>query len=301
MASPSSVGNVPSQAPPPAAASASEELRAKMLALKFPSATSPGGGGGDVPGLPPPSSGGGGLITDSSATSSPAGSWAMRPARPRPMLNMGGGGGGGGGPRRPPGSLTLSTTPSPGGVPDKHRFASGNLSESSIMEQERKIKEIKSQTGQLLVGANGSRLRCTIDDLDLLGDLGNGTCGHVVKMRHKQTGKVIAVKQMRRTSNSDENKRIIMDLDVVLKSHDCEHIVLCLGCFITEADVWICMELMATCFDKLLKQLKQPIPEAICGKVAVSTLKALNYLKDRHGVIHRDVKPSNILLDSSGR
>ena len=81
--------------------------------------------------------------------------------------------------------------------------------------------------------------------------------------------------------SSDENKRILMDLDVVLKSHDCEHIVLCLGCFVTDSDVWICMELMATCFDKLLRQLRQPIPEAICGKVAVSTLKALHYLKVR--------------------
>ena len=86
-----------------------------------------------------------------------------------------------------------------------------------------------------------------------------------------------------------------MDLDVVLKSNDCEQIVLCLGCFITESDVWICMELMATCFDKLLKQLKQPIPEPICGKVAVATVKALNYLKERHGVIHRYDKKEIIL------
>ena len=33
---------------------------------------------------------------------------------------------------------------------------------------------------------------------------------------------VIAVKQMRRTGNHDETKRIFMDLDVVLKSHDCK-------------------------------------------------------------------------------
>lgn len=75
---------------------------------------------------------------------------------------------------------------------------------------------------------------------------------------------------MRRSGNSEENKRIIMDLDVVLKSHDCPYIVQCLGCFITEADVWICMELMTTCFDKLLKRLRTPIPEHVLGRITLA-------------------------------
>lgn len=61
-----------------------------------------------------------------------------------------------------------------------------------------------------------------------------------------------------------------MDIEVVLKSHDCKYIVKCLGCFIMEQEVWICMELMETCFDKLLKTLKQPIPENVLGKVTVA-------------------------------
>lgn len=86
---------------------------------------------------------------------------------------------------------------------------------------------------------------------------------------------------MRRSGNSEENKRITTDLEVVLKSHDCPYIVKCLGVFITESDVCICMELMATCFDRLLKKLKAPIPEDVLGKVALNVCarKLLNLIK----------------------
>ena len=245
-----------------------------------------------------------GMGTNSSTTTttsaSPSGSWASRPSRPRPDLNLSGFKTGDGnstnttpGGRSKPNSLFFAS-PSP----RNNQSMSSTHESNNYEEQERKMAEIMKKSGQLVI--NGQHFRTHIDELELLGDLGNGTCGHVVKMRHRHSNAVIAVKQMRRTGNSDETKRIIMDLDVVLKSNDCRDIVVCLGCFITESDVWICMELMATCFDKLLKQLKAPIPEPICGKVAVTTVRALNYLKEKHNVIHRDVKPSNILLDSNG-
>ena len=39
---------------------------------------------------------------------------------------------------------------------------------------------------------------------------------------------------MARTGIQEENKRILMDLEVVQKSHDCPHIVTCYGTFVTE-------------------------------------------------------------------
>lgn len=64
------------------------------------------------------------------------------------------------------------------------------------------------------------------------------------------------------------------------------------------------MELMDTSLDKFYKfiyeKLKQRIPEPILAKITVATVKALNYLKEELKIIHRDVKPSNILLDRRG-
>lgn len=95
----------------------------------------------------------------------------------------------------------------------------------------------------------------------------------------------------------------------------------------TQTDVFIAMELMGTCAEKLKKRIQGPIPERILGKMTVAVsrknfntvrhvclhlqkltwdslfqiVKALLYLKEKHGVIHRDVKPSNILLDAKGQ
>lgn len=83
-------------------------------------------------------------------------------------------------------------------------------------------------------------------------------------------------------------------------SNDCQYIVQFYGAIFKEGDCWISMQIMNTSLDKFYKYVyerqMQRIPENILGQITIATVHALNYLKEKLKIIHRDVKPSNILL-----
>ncbi|KAF4080814.1 hypothetical protein AMELA_G00175500 [Ameiurus melas] len=144
----------------------------------------------------------------------------------------------------------------------------------------------------------------TAEDLKDLGEIGRGAYGSVNKMAYKPSGQIMAVKRIRSTVDEKEQKQLLMDLDVVMRSSDCPYIVQFYGALFREGDCWICMELMSTSLDKFYKYvystLEDVIPEEILGKITQATVKALNHLKENLKIIHRDIKPSNILLDRNG-
>ncbi|KPP78180.1 dual specificity mitogen-activated protein kinase kinase 6-like [Scleropages formosus] len=123
-------------------------------------------------------------------------------------------------------------------------------------------------------------------------------------MRHVPSGVIMAVKRIRATVNTQEQKRLLMDLDISMRTVDCFYTVTFYGALFREGDVWICMELMDTSLDKFYKQVIEKgmtIPEDILGKIAVSIVKALEHLHSNLSVIHRDVKPSNVLINTQGQ
>ncbi|CAB1350082.1 unnamed protein product [Coregonus sp. 'balchen'] len=107
------------------------------------------------------------------------------------------------------------------------------------------------------------------DDLEQIGELGRGAYGV----------------RIRATVNTLEQKRLLMDLDISMRTVDCFFTVTFYGALFREGDVWICMELMDTSLDKFYKQI----------------VKALEHLHNKLSVIHRDVKPSNVLINTQGQ
>ena len=77
------------------------------------------------------------------------------------------------------------------------------------------------------------------------------------------------------TVNSIETKRLLMDLDISMRTSDCPYTVHFFGAMFREGDVMICMEVMDISLDKFYARafnINKPIPEDVLGKVAYSVI-----------------------------
>lgn len=75
------------------------------------------------------------------------------------------------------------------------------------------------------------------------------------------------------TVNSQEQKRLLMDLDVSMRTSDCKYTVQFYGALFREGDVWICMEVMDMSLDKFYDKVyknNREIPESILGVITVA-------------------------------
>lgn len=88
-----------------------------------------------------------------------------------------------------------------------------------------------------------------------------------------------------------------MELDILHRAVAPE-IVEFYGAFFIESCVYYCMELMdAGSLDKLQGA---GTPEEVLARMTASIIRGLKFLKDDLQIIHRDVKPTNVLMNKKG-
>jgi mitogen-activated protein kinase kinase 7 len=155
------------------------------------------------------------------------------------------------------------------------------------LSTEKQLEEIRKNMGSLSFGKGKEKHQLSgVDDLEKERRIGSGVTGEVFQLKHKRTGTSMAAKKMVWVDDPEERKRILMDLHV-MSTHNSPYIVQYYGSVLVQTEVWVFMELMATCLDRLLKKIRGPFPESIVCKMTVSIVKALDYLKSKHQVIHR--------------
>lgn len=197
----------------------------------------------------------------------------------------------------PPGSVesfdpNSSSDPNNDGFDPSIEALQKSLEGLELDEQQRRRLETflsqKQKVGEL-----------SVDDLENLGELGAGNGGVVTKVLHKRSGLIMARKLIHLEVKPAIRNQIIRELKVL---HECNspHIVGFYGAFYSDGEINICMEYMdGGSLDLVLKKAGS-IPEKILGKVTIAVFKGLNYLREKHQIMHRDVKPSNILVNSRG-
>lgn len=145
-----------------------------------------------------------------------------------------------------------------------------------------------------------------MDEIQTQGILGEGAGGSVAKCKLKHGQKIFALKTINTLNGDPEfQKQLLRELQFN-KSFKSDYIVRYYGMFTDEqhSSIYIAMEYMGgksleAIYKNLLRRNGR-IGEKILGKIAESVLRGLSYLHEKK-VIHRDIKPQNILLNEEGQ
>lgn len=152
------------------------------------------------------------------------------------------------------------------------------------------------QAREILAGHRRFRL----GHYTVLDEIGRGGMGQVFLAEHSLMGRAVAVKVLPRARSTPEHEAAFRREIRMLASLDHENLVRALDAGYDAKVYYLVTEFVPGC--DLRRQVRRygPLDELAAGAVMTQAAKGLAYAHD-HGVVHRDVKPGNLLVTQDGR
>ncbi|XP_072541023.1 serine/threonine-protein kinase 4-like [Salminus brasiliensis] len=166
-----------------------------------------------------------------------------------------------------------------------------------MMEKKEQVQLRNNPRRQLKKLSEDSLTKQPEEVFDVLEKLGEGSYGSVFKAHYKETGEIVAIKQVPVESDLQE---IIKEISIMQQCNS-PHVVKYYGSYFKNSDLWIVMEYCgAGSVSDIIRQRSKTLAEDEIAAILQSTLKGLEYLHFMRK-IHRDIKAGNILLNSEGQ
>mmetsp|Transcript_14135 Transcript_14135/g.14189 ORF Transcript_14135/g.14189 Transcript_14135/m.14189 type:complete len:245 (+) Transcript_14135:25-759(+) len=151
--------------------------------------------------------------------------------------------------------------------------------------------------------STGVSLSINPSEIELGQVIGHGSSGVVFAGRHVPTNTLLALKSIN-IYERDRRKQLENDLKA-LDEFSSPFLVSYYGAFFGDGVVKVAMELMDLGSSRkiisVLAGRQEPVlPEEILYALSFPILKGLQYLHTEKHMIHRDIKPDNVLINSKG-
>ena len=137
-----------------------------------------------------------------------------------------------------------------------------------------------------------------MDNYVLLDLIGEGAFGKVYRAQRKCTNQIVAIKKIgKKKKQEKELKNLRQEIEILRKLYH-ENVIQLLDSFETNTEICLVTELAQGQLYEILEEDKK-LPETEIKFIARQLVAGLFYLHNNN-IIHRDIKPQNVLISANG-
>ncbi|XP_053096710.1 cyclin-dependent kinase-like 5 isoform X2 [Pangasianodon hypophthalmus] len=136
-----------------------------------------------------------------------------------------------------------------------------------------------------------------MNKFEVLGIVGEGAYGVVLKCRHKETNEIVAIKKFKDSEENEDVKETTLRELKMLRTLKQENIVELKEAFRRRGKLYLVFEYVEKNMLELLEELPNGVPPDKVRNYIYQLIKAIHWCH-KNDIVHRDIKPENLLISS---